>query len=67
MALRPRGAGERPAVVLDPRQISYGREPTPATPAIDAGLSLPEFADDWDGQPRPQGKAWDIGADEFKP
>ena len=32
--------------------------------AIDAGTTLSGFADDIDGQARPQGAAWDIGADE---
>ncbi len=36
-----------------------------ATPAIDAGQALEGFRDDVDGQPRPQGAGWDIGAHEF--
>jgi hypothetical protein len=35
-----------------------------AAAAIDAGLTLPAFSSDLDGDPRPQGTAWDIGADE---
>ena len=33
--------------------------------AIDHGTALAEVTDDWDGQARPQGAAYDIGADEF--
>jgi len=36
-----------------------------ATPAIGAGLALEDFHDDADGQARPQGAGWDIGAHEF--
>jgi parallel beta-helix repeat protein len=36
------------------------------SPAIDAGATLPEVKDDFDGVPRPQGPAYDIGAYEFK-
>lgn len=36
-----------------------------AKPAIDAGQALAEFHDDVDGQPRPCGAGWDIGASEF--
>jgi hypothetical protein len=36
-----------------------------ATPAIDAGQALEGFHDDVDGQPRPRGPAWDIGAWEI--
>ena len=32
---------------------------------IDAGTTLADFADDFDGTSRPQGAAWDIGAFEF--
>lgn len=38
---------------------------TAATPAIDAGQELEGFHDDVDGQPRPQGSGWDIGAHEL--
>ncbi|MCE7933534.1 MAG: hypothetical protein DYG96_02960 [Chlorobi bacterium CHB2] len=33
--------------------------------ATDRGATLPGFAADIDGDPRPNGAAWDIGADEF--
>lgn len=36
-----------------------------ATPAIDAGISIADFQEDADRQPRPQGAAWDIGASEL--
>ena len=35
-----------------------------AVPAIDQGTALANVADDWDGQVRPQGLGYDIGADE---
>ena len=39
---------------------------TPAASAArDAGLRLPDFHDDLDGEPRPAGLRWDVGADEF--
>ncbi len=37
-----------------------------ATPAVDAGLALEAFHDDVDGQPRPQGAGWEIGASESR-
>jgi hypothetical protein len=41
---------------------------TPAAGAArDAGLRLEDFNDDLDGEPRPAGLRWDIGADEFSP
>lgn len=36
-----------------------------AGPAIDAGVAVEGFKDDVDGNLRPQGRAWDIGACEF--
>lgn len=36
------------------------------SPAIDAGIALPEVTTDFDGIPRPQRQAYDIGAYEFK-
>ncbi len=35
------------------------------SPAIDAGLTLPFITTDFDGHPRPQGPAFEIGAFEF--
>jgi len=35
------------------------------SPAIDKGWSLDAPDDDFDGNPRPQGSAYDIGAFEF--
>ena len=37
-----------------------------ATQAIDKGVSLASVIDDWDGEPRPSGAAFDLGADEFQ-
>ena len=36
-----------------------------ATSAIDAGQTLASVTDDWDGQIRPAGVAYDVGADEY--
>ena len=36
-----------------------------ATAAIDHGATVASVTDDWDGQPRPSGSAYDIGADEY--
>ncbi len=38
---------------------------TSGSPAIDSGLTVTEVAFDFDGTVRPQGTAYDIGADEF--
>jgi hypothetical protein len=38
-----------------------------ATDAIDAGLTEMNVPDDLDGRPRPQGTAYDVGADEYEP
>jgi hypothetical protein len=35
------------------------------SPAIDVGTDLPGFNDDYDGNLRPQGQGWDIGAHEY--
>jgi hypothetical protein len=40
---------------------------TPARPAIDAGTASADFHDDLDGNPRPRGSGWDIGASEYAP
>jgi hypothetical protein len=37
----------------------------PGSPAIDAGLTLDDVPDDYDGNPRPNGAAYDIGAYEL--
>ena len=38
-----------------------------AAAALDAGCAIAGFADDLDGDARPAGAAWDIGADEYEP
>jgi hypothetical protein len=38
-----------------------------AAQAIDRGTALPDVTDDWDGDPRPIGTGFDIGADERRP
>jgi hypothetical protein len=37
------------------------------SPAIDAGTSLPQVTDDFEGNPRPQNSVYDIGAFEYTP
>jgi parallel beta-helix repeat protein len=37
------------------------------SPCIDAGITLSGVTDDYDGNPRPRGAAFDIGAYEYKP
>lgn len=38
---------------------------TASSPAIDAGTTIASVTRDFDGQPRPQGGAYDVGADEY--
>lgn len=54
-------------VFIDPTNGNYHLAPT--SPCIDAASDLaPAFPnEDFDGDPRPQGEAPDIGADEFRP
>lgn len=40
---------------------------TMASPAVDAGNTLAQVADDFDGTPRPQGSGFDLGAFELGP
>lgn len=49
------------------RDLSAGdlRLTATATPVIDAGPTIEEFHDDLDGQSRPRGAGWDLGAHEF--
>jgi len=36
-----------------------------SSPGIDAGASISQVTDDFDGKPRPQGAAWDTGSYEY--
>jgi MYXO-CTERM domain-containing protein len=49
--------------LTDPANQDF--RPTPASPVIDQGTTLPEVAVDIDGVLRPQGAAYDIGAYEY--
>ena len=53
----------------DPRFVdaaSHVFELQPSSPAIDRGMTLTGFEDDFGGTVRPQGRAWDIGAFEHR-
>jgi hypothetical protein len=52
-----------PSMFVDPPSGNLHLQPT-ATAAIDRGVSVPAVTSDWDGEPRSQGAAADIGADE---
>jgi hypothetical protein len=53
-----------PEMFVDPASENLHLRGT-ATAAIDQAPFLPEVVDDFDAQSRPQGSAYDIGADEF--
>jgi len=58
------------AVVADPLFVDRGTfnlHLTVHSPAIDAGITIPEVSDDFDGTTRPTGAAYDLGADEYQP
>jgi len=62
-----KAAGEAHSRYVDPGLIGPGdARLRPGSPAINAGAALKEVAADKDGTVRPQGKATDIGAYEFK-
>jgi hypothetical protein len=50
---------------VDPAHQNYKLKP--GSPAIDAGIFLPDVKTDIDGVTRPQGLAYDIGCYELKP
>jgi hypothetical protein len=50
---------------VDPASHDFHLRST--SPAIDAGVSIPQVMDDFDGTPRPQGAAYDVGAYETMP
>jgi hypothetical protein len=58
--------GNRVANPLFVDAATYDLHLAEGSPAIDAGLTLVEIADDIDSDPRPIGPAFDIGADEFR-
>jgi len=58
------------AVVADPVFVdrrTFKLHLTADSPAIDAGMTLSEVSDDFDGTARPTGTAYDLGADEYQP
>ena len=62
--LRTNVQGAGPGDVVSLAGGDLHLSPTAAS-AIDQGTALAAVTDDWDGQARPQGAAYDIGADEF--
>ncbi len=55
--------GDLSKIFLDPDNNDYRLKA--GSVAIDKGVALSEFSDDFVGTPRPQGSAWDIGAYEI--
>jgi Right handed beta helix region/Protein of unknown function (DUF1565) len=61
-------AGETHSLYGDPQLVAAEDFHLQAgSSAINAGTSLSEVPQDFECTPRPQGSAWDIGADEFGP
>jgi hypothetical protein len=58
-----------PAMFVNPASADLHLLDTTATRAnaIDRGVALPAVTNDIDGQPRPAGAGYDIGADEYTP
>jgi hypothetical protein len=58
-------------IAADPGLVDYRADgtgdyhPTAGSPAVDAGTSLDAPATDYDGNPRPQGRGYDIGPYEY--
>ena len=53
---------------LDPKFVSHSNRNfrlQSSSPCLDAGTSLSQVTDDFDGKPRPQGPAWDTGTYEY--
>jgi hypothetical protein len=64
--LRTNVTGATPAMFVDAASGDLHLKAS-ALAAIDRGSALSDVVDDWDGLPRPQGSADDIGADEYIP
>jgi len=65
----PGGWSDPNAVVADPQFADAAGADfhlLESSPAINAGAAVAEVLDDYDGDPRPVGAAYDIGADEFR-
>ncbi len=65
----PAGWADRDGVQGDPLfadAAGFDLHLAAGSPAIDAGAALAEVTTDIDGDPRPVGAAYDIGADEFR-
>jgi hypothetical protein len=70
IALQGRGSAAANNLTSEPLFVdsaTFDFHLQPGSPAIDAGVSLAEVPDDYDGTSRPQGAAYDIGAYEFVP
>jgi hypothetical protein len=60
------------SIISDPTQLfvhpdSGNYHLLPGTPAVDAGISLADVLDDLEGNPRPSGMDYDVGAYEYIP
>jgi len=56
---------DKHSIFADPRVDPKTGFLLPGSPCIDQGQAIPSFHSDFRGQRRPQGTAWDIGADEW--
>ncbi len=65
-AVRSNLTAATPAMFVDARRGDLHLSAA-AVGAIDRGETVADVTDDWDGTPRPQGAAYDIGADERQP
>jgi hypothetical protein len=62
----PTGNGNLNANPSFANAAAYDLHLAAGSAAVDTGLTLAEVTDDVDGDPRPVGTAYDIGADEFR-
>jgi hypothetical protein len=53
------------SLVADPQFNTSTDHLAPTSPAINAGQTISSFSNDYYGTSRPQGAAWDIGAEEY--
>jgi hypothetical protein len=63
----PRFTGEPSAIVDETTLDNFNYSLSTGSPARDAGLTLPAVTTDINGIARPQGPAYDLGAQEYQP